>query len=98
MDEQEEEPGRLKKKIRNPIWLSWYLYTHLIRTSSAKPVITSPKRRPAIFGHIYHSYKRRKLSATVLQEMVDHINLDLDDFDIDDHERTLPFYIFDLGM
>jgi len=30
--------------------------------------------------------------------MVDHINLELDDFDIEDTERTLPSYIFDLDL
>lgn len=30
--------------------------------------------------------------------MVDHINLDLDSFEIEDDDRTLPSYIYDVGM
>jgi hypothetical protein len=30
--------------------------------------------------------------------MVDHINIDLDDYDIEDYDRGLPAYIYDLSM
>ena len=55
-------------------------------------------KRPAIFEDLHHSFKRRKLSGSNLQEMVDHINIDLDDYDIEDYDRGLPAYIYDLSM
>ena len=55
-------------------------------------------KRPAIFDNLHHSFKRRKLSASNFQEMVDNINIDLDDYDIEDDDRGLPAYIYDLSM
>jgi len=48
------------------------------------------------YVEIYHSYKRRKLSADTLQEIIDDRAIDLEDFDIDDSNRTLPPHIFDI--
>ena len=70
---------------------------HSPNNNFALPAAARSKRSLAIFEN-YHSYKRRKLSASSLLEMVDHINLDLDSFEIEDDDRTLPSYIYDVGM
>lgn len=51
---------------------------------------------PNLYIDIYHSYKRRKLSADTLQEIIDNRAIDLEDFDIDDSDRTLPPHVFDI--
>jgi hypothetical protein len=51
---------------------------------------------PIFYVEIYHPYKRRKLSAGTLQEIIDDWPIDLEDFDVDDWNRTLPPNIFDI--
>lgn len=51
---------------------------------------------PIFYEKIYHSYKRRKLSADTLQQIIDDWPIDLEDFDVDDSISTLPSNIFDI--
>jgi hypothetical protein len=54
---------------------------------------------PIFYAGIYHSYKRRKLSTSTVQDIIDHRPFDLADFDIEDFDRDLPSHIFDIdGM
>lgn len=54
-------------------------------------------KRPAIFGTLHHSFKRRKLSSSNFQEIVNNLNFDLDDYEIEDDDRGLPAYMYDLS-
>lgn len=75
-----------------------FIYRHLVMLTLTH-VVTHQEiniSSSIFYVEIYHSYKRRKLSADTLQEIIDDRAIDLEDFDIDDSNRTLPPHIFDI--
>ncbi|GAB5586088.1 hypothetical protein Unana1_00988 [Umbelopsis nana] len=69
---------------------------HSLFTGTYQPVYLLESDFTSEVNGIYHSYKRRKLSTSTVQDIIDHRPFDLADFDIQDFDRDLPSHIFDI--